>query len=244
MATVAKPDARSPDEIRETRKRQVALGYRLLASQRWGDLGDGHISARDPERTDCFWLLKFGVSYHAARVSDLVLVGPEGNLVEGDGIINVAAYYIHHPILAARPDAVSAVHVHTGWGTPFSAEARPIEPISQESCIFFEDHAIWDDEEVQVQSTEAGGRIAAALGANRAIILRNHGLLTVGDRVDEAVGSFVHMERVAEVHMKARRAKPISAEAARFAKADLTKFGAGRTAFWSMVARHLPDVEV
>ena len=244
MATVAKPDARSPDEIRQTRKRQVALGYRLLASQRWGDLGDGHISARDPERTDCFWLLKFGVSYHAARVSDLVLVGPEGNLVEGDGIINVAAYYIHHPILAARPDAVSAVHVHTGWGTPFSAEARPIEPISQESCIFFEDHAIWDDEEVQVQSTEAGGRIAAALGANRAIILRNHGLLTVGDRVDEAVGSFVHMERVAEVHMKARRAKPISAEAARFAKADLTKFGAGRTAFWSMVARHLPDVEV
>ena len=244
MATVAKPDARSPDEIRETRKRQVALGYRLLASQRWGDLGDGHISARDPERTDCFWLLKFGVSYHAARVSDLVLVGPEGNLVEGDGIINVAAYYSHHPILAARPDAVSAVHVHTGWGTPFSAEARPIEPISQESCIFFEDHAIWDDEEVQVQSTEAGGRIAAALGANRAIILRNHGLLTVGDRVDEAVGSFVHMERVAEVHMKARRAKPISAEAARFAKADLTKFGAGRTAFWSMVARHLPGVEV
>lgn len=244
MVTAATPDTRSPEEIRETRKRQVALGYRLLASQRWGDLGDGHISARDPERTDCFWLLKFGVSYHAARVSDLVLVGPEGNLVEGEGIINVAAYYIHHPILAARPDAVSAVHVHTGWGTPFSAEARPIEPISQESCIFFEDHAIWDDEEVQVQSTEAGGRIAAALGANRAIILRNHGLLTVGGRVDEAVGSFVHMERVAEVHMKARRAKPISAEAARFAKADLTKFGAGRTAFWSMVARHLPGVEV
>ncbi len=244
MASVQKPDTRSPEEIRETRKRQVALGYRLLASQRWGDLGDGHISARDPERTDCFWLLKYGVSYHAARVVDLVLVGPDGKLAEGDGIINVAAYYIHQPILAARPDAVSAVHVHTGWGTPFSAEVRPIEPISQESCIFFEDHAIWDDEEVQVQSTEAGGRIAKALGTNRAIILRNHGLLTVADRVDEAVGSFVHMERVAEVHMKAREAKPISAAGARFAKADLTKFGAGRTAFWNMVARHLPDAEV
>lgn len=239
MASI--PKERSLDETRQSRKRQVALGYRLLASQRWGDLGDGHISARDPERTDCFWLLKFGVSYHVARIDDLVLVGPDGGLVEGEGPINKAAYYIHQPILLARSEAVSAVHVHTGWGTPFSAEVRPIEPISQESCIFFEDHAIFDDEEVQVQSTEAGARIARALGAKRAIVLRNHGLLTVADRVDEAVGSFVHMERVAEVHMKARDAKPISAEAARFAKADLTRFGAGRAAFWSMVARHVPD---
>jgi ribulose-5-phosphate 4-epimerase/fuculose-1-phosphate aldolase len=240
----ARIEERSPDEIRLRRKREVALGYRILAAQRWGDLGDGHISARDPERTDCFWLLRYGVSYHAARVADLVLVGPDGKLVEGEGPINVAAYYIHHPILMARPDAVSATHVHTGWGTPFSAEMRPFQPITQESCIFFEDHAIFDDEEVQVQSVDGGKRIAAALGKNRAIILRNHGLLTVGDRVSEAVGSFVQMERVAEAHMKARDAKPISAEGARFAKIDLTRYGAGRAAFWSLVARHIGDAAV
>ena len=66
--------------------------------------------------------------------------------------------------------------MHTGWGTPFSAEVRRFEPITQESCIFFEDHALFDDEEVQVQSVDAGKRIADALGGNRAIILRNHGL--------------------------------------------------------------------
>jgi ribulose-5-phosphate 4-epimerase/fuculose-1-phosphate aldolase len=235
---------KSPGEIRVDRKRQVALGYRVLAAQRWGDLGDGHISARDPERTDCFWLLRYGVSYHAAKVSDLVLLGPDGELVEGEGFINRAAYYIHNPILAARPEAVSACHVHTGWGTPFSSEVRPIEPITQESCIFFEDHAIFDDEEVQVQSVEAGARIATALGGKRAIILRNHGLLTVADRVDEAVGSFVHMERVAEAHMKARDAKPISSEAARFAQKDLVRHGAGRVAFAALVARHIPDSSV
>ncbi len=240
----AAKEPRSAEEIRERRKRQVALGYRILASQRWGDLGDGHISARDPERTDCFWMLRYGVSYHVARVSDLVLVGPDGDLVAGEGPINKAAYYIHHPILVARPDAVSATHVHTAWGTPFSAEVRPIEPITQESCIFFEDHAIFDDEEVQVQSTDGGARIAAALGAKRAIILRNHGLLTVADRVDEAVGSFVHMERVAEAHMKARNAVPISAEAARFARDDLIRFGVGRLAFRSLVARHIGDPSV
>jgi len=234
----------SPDEIRAERKQQVALGYRILAAQRWGDLGDGHISARDPERTDCFWLLRYGVSYHQARVVDLVLVGPDGRLVEGEGVINTAAYYIHHPILMARPDAVSATHVHTGWGTPFSAEVRPIEPITQEACIFFEDHAIFDDEEVQIQSVAAGERIAKALGPNRAIILRNHGLLTVAARVDECVGSFVQMERVAEAHMKARQAKPISPAAARFSQKDLVRFGPGRVGFWSLVARHVGDPSV
>ena len=205
------------EEIREDRKRQVALGYRILAAQRWGDLGDGHISARDPKRTDCFWMLRYGVSYHEAMTSDLVLVGPNGELVEGEGIINVAGYYIHHPILAARPDLVSVTHVHTGWGTPFSAEVRPIEPITQESCVFFEDHAIFDNEDVRVQSTVAGELIA------------------------EALGTFVMMERVAEAHMKARDAKPISAEAARYAKKDLIRFGAGRPGFWSLVSRHIGE---
>jgi ribulose-5-phosphate 4-epimerase/fuculose-1-phosphate aldolase len=237
---------RSPEEIRAHRKRDVALGYRILAAQRWGDTGDGHISARDPEREDHFWMLRYGVSFHAATVEDLVLVGPDGVLVEGVGAggINVAAYYIHHPILMARPEAVSATHVHTGWGTPFAAERRPILPITQEACIFFEDHALFDDEEVQVQDTEGGRRIAEALGQNRAVILANHGLLTVGGTVAESVGSFVLMERVCEAHMKARDAKPISAEAARYAKGDLIKYGAGRPAFYALIDRHVGDPAV
>ena len=234
----------SLEQIRAQRKLECALGYRLLAAQKWGDLGDGHISARDPERTDCFWMLQYGVSYHAVTVSDLVLVGPDGELVDGVGFVNLAGYYIHQPMLEARPDLVSAVHVHTGWGTPFSAEARLIQPISQESCIFFEDHSLWDDEEVQVQSVAAGKRIAQAMGDNRAIILRNHGLLTGASSVAEAVGLFVIMERVAEVHMKVRNPKPISADMARFAKADLIAGGAGRAAFASLLSRHVPDPDI
>ncbi|MFT5577696.1 MAG: ribulose-5-phosphate 4-epimerase/fuculose-1-phosphate aldolase [Paraglaciecola psychrophila] len=232
------------EEIRAQRKKECALGYRLLAAMKWGDLGDGHISARDPERTDCFWMLRYGVSYDDVNVSDLVLVGPDGKLVDGRGGVNLAGYYIHHPILAARPDLVSAVHVHTGWGTPFSSEGRLFDPISQESCIFFEDHALFDDEEVQVQSIAAGARIAAALAGNRAIILRNHGLLTAADSVAEAVGSFVHMERVAEVHMKTKNPKPISAEAARFAQQDLVSYGIGRVAFGALLKRHIKNPDI
>lgn len=233
--------SRSAEEVRQERKVAVALGYRIFGALRWGDMGDGHISARDPEREDCFWMLRYGVSYHKARVSDLVMVDPDGQVAEGKGPINRAAYFIHHPILMARPEAVSAAHVHTPWGTPFSAEVRPIEPISQESCVFFEDHAIFDDEEVQIQDTDGGKRIAAAMGSHRAVILRNHGLLTATDGVAETVGLFVELERVAEVHMKARHAKPISAEAARYAKEDLTSFGPGRVVFASLVARHIDD---
>lgn len=242
-ASSAKKPTRSAEEVRAARKREVALGYRLFAAKGWGDLGDGHISARDPERTDCFWLLRYGVSYHVATVGDLVLVGPDGSVVEGEGPINVAGYFIHQPILVARPDAVSAAHVHTPWGTPFSAEVRPIRPVTQEACIFYEDHAIFDDEEVQIQSTEAGGRIADALGNNRAVILRNHGLLTVGDSVKNAVGSFAFLERVAESQMKARDAREISPEAARFAKSDLSKY-VGVAGFASLVARYIGDPTV
>ncbi len=106
----------TPEQLRAKRKREVALGYRLFAAQRWGDLGDGHISARDPERTDCFWLLKYGVPYHKACVSDLVLIAADGSIAQGEGPINPTAYLIHTPILQARPELVSAVHVHTGWG--------------------------------------------------------------------------------------------------------------------------------
>jgi ribulose-5-phosphate 4-epimerase/fuculose-1-phosphate aldolase len=239
---VGRPEQiRSIEEVRAHRKRDVALGYRLLASQRWGDTGDGHISARDPERLDCFWLLRYGVSFHAAKVSDLVLVGPDGGLVEGEGGINLAAYYIHAPILAARPEIVSATHVHTGWGTPFAAERRALLPITQESCLFFEDHALFDDEEVQVQDVDGGRRIAFALASNRAVVLANHGLLTVGRSVAESVGSFVLLERVCEAHMKARDAKPISAEAARYAKSDLVRLGSGRISFRSLALRYLGD---
>ncbi len=234
----------SPEEIRTRRKRDVALGYRLLAAQNWGDNGDGHISARDPERTDCFWLLRYDISFHRARVRDLVLVGPDGDLVEGEGPINSAAYHIHHPLLEARPDVVSATHVHTGWGTPFSAERRPILPITQESCLFFEDHALFDEEVVTVQGVDGGKRIADALGRNRAVILCNHGLLTVGASVAEAVGSFVTLERVVETQMKVRNAKPLSAEAARYARDDLVRYGAGSIPFRALVARHIGDVSL
>ena len=226
---------------RAERKRQVALGYRVFAALGWGDLGDGHISARDPERRDCFWLLDARVPFAEATPEALVLTGPDGELVGGGAGTNWPAFYIHWPILNARPDIVSVVHTHTQFGTPFAAEARLLEPITQEACVFFEDHALFDDEEVQVQSLACGARIAGALGPNRGAVLRNHGLLTVGATVKEAVVWFVMMERVAEAHLKARAPRPISHNAALYAKADLATEEQAHHAFEHLIRHHVGD---
>lgn len=239
---------RSIEAERLHRKRMCAIGYRIFAAQRWGQLGDGHISARDPELTDHFWLLGWGVPFGDATVDRLVLVGPDGQVKDADGnptgAVNTAGYNIHAPILAARPDAVSAAHTHTQFGTPWSANVEPFRALSQESCAFVRDQSIFDDEEVEVLTVEGGKRIAAALGDSKLCILRNHGPLTVGHTVEAAVGWFVMAERVAEVHVKAPRGKAISDEAAAIAASTLSPEISGWRVFHWLQRNLVPDQTV
>ncbi len=240
----SEPVLEDPVAERERLLEELALAYRLFAARNWGDLGDGHITVRDTEKSDHMWLLRFGVSFDQATPEDMVLVAPGGSATHRDGRtadINITAHYIHHPLHDARPDVGAAAHTHTQWGTPFASERRLFEPISQEATMFFENHALFDDEEVQILSDDGGKRIAHALGDNRAVILANHGLLTVGTTPADAVGWFLFMERVAEAHMKTRDAKPISAEGARIARDDLTSFEVGWQAFRWAVMRHLKN---
>lgn len=217
--------SRSTDDERRHRLKTCVDGYRIFGAMRWGQMGDGHISARDPELTDHFWMLDWGVPFSRATVDDLVMVGPGGRVRDHNGnltgAVNTAGYNIHAPLLEARPDVVSAAHTHTQFGTPWAANVKPFRAISQESCAFVFDQALFDDEEVEVLSDDGGKRIAVATGQAKLCILRNHGLLTVGRSVEEAVGWFVMAERVAEVHVKAPEAVAISDEAAAVAASTL-----------------------
>ncbi len=240
----AEPTFLDPDAGRAHLKRRLALAYRLFGVLHWGEQGDGHISARDPERHDCFWLLRYGVPFGRATVHDLVLVGPDGSVVDGVGEINPAAHYIHWPVHEARPDVVCAVHTHTPYGTPWSACAEPFSMICQEAVAFHEDQVVFDDGEVDIQNLDGGKRIAAALGDAKLAILRNHGLLTVGASVDEAMGWYLMAERVSEVHCKAPRPQPISdVDARRVAATIQTPDQGWRTFNWTIRAR-IPDPTV
>ena len=238
------PAITDPAALRAHRKTRLALAYRVFGALRWGALGDGHISARDPERPDHFWLARYGAPFHSVTVDDLVLVGPAGTVVEGDGCINQAAHNIHWPIHEARPDIVSAAHTHTPYGTPFSALVQKLRPITQEACAFYDDHELFDDEEVDIVSTDGGKRIAAAIGGAKAVILRNHGMLTVGESVDECIGFYVMMERTSEAHMKAPEAKAIGHEAASQAYQSVGTHIAGWHYFQWLLRTYVPDPSV
>lgn len=228
-ATVSTPDISSTYEFslssapatdntleaeRLVRKQETALGYRIMASWGWGADGSGHITARDPEDSDSFWSLRYGVPFGEARVQDLVRVSHNGDTVEGTGDINPAAFCIHAPIHASRFDVVGAIHTHTPYGTPFSALATPLPMNCQEAVAFHGTQGVFEGEEVNVTDLATGHRIADALGTSRLVILANHGLLTVGTTVASAVGFYLNAERAAEVAVKVPDGRVISPAAA------------------------------
>ena len=194
------------EEERLHRKQRLAAGFRLFARFGFDEGIAGHITARDPEHADHFWVNPLGVHFGHIRASDLVLVNHDGEVVEGNGPVNAAAFVIHSQVHAARPDAVAAAHAHSTYGKCWSTLGRPLDPLTQDACAFYGDHAVFDDYAGVVLDLEEGKRIAHALGGAKAVILRNHGLLTVGHSVDEAVWWFVTMERSCQVQLMAEAA--------------------------------------
>ena len=200
------PGFASADEERQHRKQRMTAAFRLFAKFGFDEGVAGHITARDPERPDHFWVNPFGLDFSLIRPADLILVNHRGEVVEGNAPVNGAAFAIHSQVHAARPDCVAAAHAHSMYGKAWSVLGRLLDPITQDACAFYEDHSVFDDYTGVVLDLEEGQRIAAALGQNKAVILRNHGLLTVGQSVDEAAWWFITMERSCQAQLLAQAA--------------------------------------
>lgn len=200
------PTFGTPEEGRRHRKQRLAAAFRLFARFGFDEGVAGHITARDPERRDHFWVNPFGMHFGQIRVSDLILVNHHGEVVEGKYPVNAAAFAIHSQVHAARTDVVAAAHAHSMYGKAWSSLGRLLDPITQDACAFYDDHAVFADFTGVVYETSEGERIARALGSKKAAILRNHGLLTVGETVDEAVWWFVTMDRSCQAQLLAEAA--------------------------------------
>ncbi|MDQ1437801.1 MAG: hypothetical protein QOK43_1430 [Acidimicrobiaceae bacterium] len=200
------PTFESVEDERLHRKQRLVAGFRLFSKFGFDEGVAGHITARDPGRPDHFWVNPFGMHFSQIKVSDLILVNHNGEIVEGDGALNQAAFAIHSQVHAARPDAVAAAHSHSTYGRAWSTLGRHLDPLTQDVCAFYNDHGLFDDFTGVVLDVEEGKRIAHALGEHKACILRNHGLLTVGHSVDEAVWWFITMERSCQVQLLAEAA--------------------------------------
>lgn len=184
------------------RKQELAASFRLFGTFGFDEGVAGHITARDPEHADRFWVNPFGMNFKQIKVSDLICVDDSGEVVVGDRPVNGAAFAIHSQVHKARPDVIAAAHAHSIYGKAWSAFRRPLDPLTQDACAFYEDHAVFDDYTGVVLDLSEGIRIAEALGNNKAAILANHGNLTVGRSVAEAAFWFITMERTCQAQLQ------------------------------------------
>jgi ribulose-5-phosphate 4-epimerase/fuculose-1-phosphate aldolase len=242
------PKFDSVEEERQHRKQRLAAGFRLFGKFGFDEGVAGHITARDPERLDHFWVNPFGMNFRHIRVSDLLLVNRDGEVVEGSAPVNRAAFAIHSQVHEARPDAVAAAHSHSLHGKAWSTLGRLLDPITQDACAFYDDHSLFDDYTGVVLDLEEGKRIAHALGDHKAVILRNHGLLTVGRSVDEAVWWFITMERSCQAQLLAEAAGTPVQISPEMAELTSTQVGAHLSGWFSfaplyeMIVREQPDL--
>ncbi len=239
---------RSVAEERLHRKQRLAATFRLFARYGFDQGLAGHVTARDPEHTDSFWVNPLGRHFGQMRVRDLIRVDHAGAVVEGDRPVNRAAFAIHAAIHAARPDVVAAAHTHSTYGKAWSTLGRLLDPLTQDSCKFYGDHALFDDFAGVVLDTSEGDRIAQALGPHKAVILRNHGILTVGETVEAAAWWFISMDDAAHTQLLAEAAGtpvPIDPDTAALTAGQVARPRSGLLSFqplWELVAAQEPDL--
>lgn len=193
---------------------KASLVSRRLASQHASPTNSsysrdpGHITYRDPVEPDTFWVNPFGTAFGLMKASDLIRVSEEGHVLEGgeNRLLNTAAFMIHSAIHQARPDVNAACHSHTIFGRAFCTLGRKLDTITQDACAFHNDHVLYESFNGVVLAAEEGQNIARTVGPAKAALLQNHGLLTVGQTVDEAVFWFVSMDKCCQAQLLAEAA--------------------------------------
>ena len=189
------------------RKQRLACGLRTMGRLHLAEGVPGHVTVRDPEHLDRFWVNPFGTNFKLMTVSDLICVDHAGNVVEGNGPLNQAAFAIHGQLHQARPDVIAAAHSHSMYGKTFSTLGKPLKMITQDSTMFYNDVALCSEGSGAVVLDEAVGKaMAAALGHRKALIHQNHGLITTGGSVDAAVWWFIALERCCQSQLLAESA--------------------------------------
>jgi len=202
------PTFEDPYKAREYKKGRLALAFRIFAKLGFDEGVAGHITLRDPVEPTSFWVNPFGVAWPLLKASDLILVNKEGKVVDGGPIrlLNTAAYMIHHAVHEARPDVDCVAHSHSIYGRTFCALGRPLSIITQDSCAFHNDLALYSSFRGVVLAADEGLAIAEALGPKKAALLQNHGLLTCGATIEAAVFWFMSLEKCCHAQLMAEAA--------------------------------------
>jgi ribulose-5-phosphate 4-epimerase/fuculose-1-phosphate aldolase len=189
----------------------LAACYRLVALHGWDDLVFTHISVRLPGPEHHFLINPFGMMFDEITASSLVKVDMECRpLLPTPYPVNPAGFVIHSAIHAAREDVVCVIHTHTPAGVALSAQADGLLALSQHSTVLLHTIGYHDYEGLAVRDDEKP-RLQRDLGSNDCLILRNHGLLTVGGTVADAFLRMFNLQRSCEIQLLAQSTgKPLT----------------------------------
>lgn len=222
----------------------LAAAYRLVALFKWDDLVFTHISARMPGRHDQFLINPYGLMFEEMTASHLVKVDALGNKLDDSPFpVNPAGFTIHSAVHAARDDAGCVVHVHSLNGVAVSAQRGGVLPISQQSIFVLGSLGYHDYEGVALNDEEKP-RLVRDLASNNFLMLRNHGLLTVGKTIADAFLGMYLFETTCTIQVRAQAGGelvPIDQRiiaGARQAAAQVTK-GLGSGLTWPGLLRRL-----
>ncbi|GJP88527.1 hypothetical protein CBS63078_8959 [Aspergillus niger] len=200
------PSFTSADKKRRWMLEHMAGAFRVFARKGFSEGMSGHISLRDPEHPDCFWTNPLGLHFGLVKVSDLILLNHAGEPVGGNRSrpANAAGFQIHGVLHKMYPHVNAACHAHSKYGKAWSTFAKPLDMINQDVTMFYGDaQAVYPEFGGVVLEEEESLRLGRHLGdKGKLLILRNHGLLTVGQTVDEAAYLFTLAERSCEIQLQ------------------------------------------
>ena len=224
----------------------LAAAYRLVALFKWDDLVFTHISARVPGRDDEFLINPYGLLFEEITASSLVKIDMQGNKIDETPFpVNPAGFTIHSAIHGARHDAQCVLHTHTLNGVAVSAQQGGVLPLSQQSIFVLSSIAYHDYEGVALRDDEKP-RLAADLGRANFLMLRNHGLLTLGATIADAWISMYLFEAVCAIQIRAQsgggplvHVDPRIIEGARQQAAQVTRGQGGGALNWPGLLRRL-----
>ncbi|KXS14541.1 arad-like aldolase/epimerase [Gonapodya prolifera JEL478] len=208
MRRIVFPTFRTVDEERHHMRQRLAAAFRVWAEHGFDSGNAGHATFRDPEFADCYWVNPIGVHFSNITAGDLCMLNQAGEMIVGNRPVLSATFAIHGGIYRTSPHIRAAVHTHSDNGVAFSALGKVLEPISQDACAFYQRQALFDQYEGPVLDVSEGEIYGKIINEKRArlVILQNHGLLAVGETVDEMAYNFIFADKCCKVQMLAEAA--------------------------------------
>jgi L-ribulose-5-phosphate 4-epimerase len=191
--------------VTEPLAEKLIQGCRILADDGQGDLIWGHVSARLPARPDHIVMKPAGIGLEEMADDTIISVDLSGERTSGERPRHIEVF-IHTEIMRARPEIQAVVHTHPPHAVAFSSLCRPLLPIGHEGAMFCDGLPVFDRTSDLIVSPDLGQAVAACLDGYNALLLRNHGIVTVGRSIEEAVMTAVLLEKACRVQLLAEHA--------------------------------------